>query len=152
MRFGPEESMGAGQNRSAFYLVLGVSAPLLIDLGRSATQIPNEFWVSTSTNTANLGTLSDPFDASTQPLFDQVMEKMLPNCTIHLLSGTYQTLGTWQARSGGWPQVKSGQRIVGSGIDHTTIHLCRPGTGSYWFGTPGVSCTNIEVSDLTVDG
>ena len=117
----------------------------------AATQIPNEFWVSTSTNTANLGTLSDPFDASSQPLFDKLMAKMPPNCIIHLLSGTYQTFGTWQAHSGGWHQVKAGQRIVGSGIDHTTIHLCTPGPG-HWFGTPGITTTNIEISDLTLDG
>src|ERR1044071_2428183 len=135
-----------------FYLVAMISAYLSVNSGRGATQIPNEFWVSTSTNTGNLGTLSDPYDASTQKLFDQVMTKMPPNCTIHLLSGTYQTLGTWQARSGGWAQVKSGQRIVGSGIDHTIIHLCRAGTGSYWFGTPGIASTNIELSDLTIDG
>lgn len=32
----------------------------------SATEFDNEFWISTNTNTANLGTLSDPFDGSTR--------------------------------------------------------------------------------------
>jgi hypothetical protein len=128
-----------------FFQLTCVTAP-------AVTEFSNEFWVSTSTNTANRGTLADPYNASTQPLFDKVMADMPPNCVVHLLAGTYQTLGTWQARSGGWPQVKSGQRIVGAGIDHTTIHLCRTGIGSYWFGTPGITCTNIEVSDLTIDG
>jgi hypothetical protein len=137
--------------KSVLLIFASASTQLVMD-SVMAAPIPNEFWISTSTNTAGAGTLTEPYDASTQVLFDGVMSKMPPNCTVHLLSGTYETLGTWQARSGGWQQVKSGQRIVGSGIDHTTIHLARPGFGSYWFGTPGVANTNIEVSDLTIDG
>jgi hypothetical protein len=146
--------MGAGQTKQALAILIAaaITTMLLANSSQAATEIPNELWVSTSTNTTNLGTLSEPYDASTQPLFDQLMAKLPPNCTIHLLSGTYQTRGTWQARSGGWAQVKSGQKIVGSGIDHTTIHLRPPVTGAYWFGTPGVASTNIEVSDLTIDG
>src|SRR6266568_6383862 len=138
--------------RPAALFFLLVTAGFSFELSRAGNPILGEFWVCASTNTANLGTLADPYNASTQPLFDHVMADMPPNCTVHLLSGTYLTLGTWQARYGGWQQLKSGQRIVGRGIDHTTIHMVRLGTGSIWFGTPGIAGTNIEVSDLTIDG
>ena len=66
----------------------------------------NEFWISTNTATANLGTLSDPFDGSTQVKFDSAMDSLPPNSTIHILAGTYQTLGNL----GGWG-VKSAKRF-----------------------------------------
>ena len=135
-----------------FVTFLVIAAQISLTAGHAATRLSDDFWVSTSTNTLNLGTLSDPYNASTQVLFDKVMADLPPNCTVHLLSGTYQTLGTWQARVGGWPQVKSGQKIVGAGIDHSIIHFCRTGTGSYSFGNAGIAGTNIEISDLTIDG
>ena len=115
----------------------------------------NEFWISTNTATANLGTLSDPFDGSTQVKFDSVMDSLPPNSTIHILAGTYQTLGNL----GGWG-VKSGQKILGSGIDVTIVQLASGASDqTFILGTqiiPGtlgqISATNAEISDLTCDG
>ncbi len=115
---------------------------------KTETQFTNEFWISTSTNTASLGTLSDPYDGSTQAKFDAVMSNMPPYTTIHLLAGTYQTFGDSDSNPG-W-KVKSGQKILGSGIDVTILQLVS--------GRPNQTCvmrsevsTNVEISDLTVD-
>jgi hypothetical protein len=132
-------------------LMCAVHSIILVQQSQAVTQLTNEFWVSPSTNTFNLGTLPDPFDGSTEPKFDGVMNSMPPNCMIHLLSGTYQTSGT---QTNAWT-IKTGQRIMGSGIDKTIIHLNYYTVGVYGIGNPGGasgSGTNIEFSDLTVDG
>jgi hypothetical protein len=111
---------------------------------RAATQFTNEFWLSTSTNTANLGTLSDPFDCSTRAKFDAVMAARTNNCTIHILAGTYQTHGS--AAFG----LRSGQKILGSGIGNTVIQLASDAADNTIAFSSYVG-TNIEICDLTVD-
>jgi hypothetical protein len=109
----------------------------------------NEFWISTSTNTANLGTLSAPYDGSTPVKFDTIMSNLPPYTTIHVLAGTYQTYGDSDSNPG-W-EAKSGQKILGSGIDVTILQLVsgRPdGTAVM----RSEASTNIEISDLTLDG
>lgn len=120
-------------------------ASLLTTTAYAETEIDNEFWISTSTNTENLGTLDNPFDGSTATKFDSIMNSLPPNSTIHILAGTYQTYG-----GTGW-QLKSGQKILGSGKDVTVLQMA-PGASSgvvVW----GMSslCTNVEVADLTCD-
>jgi len=112
----------------------------------AATTNANEFWISTNTTTANLGTITDPFDGSTQVKFDAAMGNLPPNSTIHIMAGTYQTYG--QAAY----YLKSGQKILGSGIDVTILQLA-PGTpGSvFTFVLGGSGTTNLEISDLTCD-
>lgn len=115
----------------------------------AGTEFTNEFWVSTSTNTANLGTLDNPFDCSTAALFDMVLSNLPPNCTLHILGGTYQTAGPT-----GW-HLKDGQKLLGSGIDTTIIQLvpyARDGDLVLGDAAPGGSTdTNIEIADLTCD-
>ena len=125
---------------------------------KAETVFTNEFWISTSTNTANLGTLSDPFDGSTQMKFDTVMHNLCgdythPNSTIHILAGTYQTLGSSSFNQGvGW-RLQQGQKIWGSGIDNTIIRLVTNVlTQTYVIGSFPFGCSNMEVADLTLDG
>jgi hypothetical protein len=118
------------------------------------TRFSNEFWVSTSTNTANLGTMDNPYDGSTQPKFDAVLTNLPPNSTLHILAGTYQTFG--DSGNSGHGSLKSGQKILGSGIDATIIQIA-PGTPDAGSGPTVLStcyssgCSNIEVCDLTCD-
>lgn len=114
------------------------------------TLIQNEYWISPSTNTLNLGTLTDPWDGSTADKFGQKLYDLPPNSTLHVLAGTYETHGT--AYSGvGW-NVKSGQKIIGSGIDVTIIRLKSGTPDNNWvFGTISGANSNIVVSDMTID-
>jgi len=122
---------------------------LLTQSASAAIQITNEFWICTNSGTADLGTLSDPFDGSTASKFDSRMSSIPANSTIHILAGTYQTFG-----NSAW-LVKSGQKILGSGIDVTIVKLAA-GTPSNIgvIGSAGSGSnvgTNMEVSDLTAD-
>jgi hypothetical protein len=101
----------------------------------SAMQYTNEFWISTNatgnfyftpsgTVTANVGTIDNPYDGSSQANFDTNMNSFPPNTTIHIMAGTYSTYGNDFASNGltGF-HVKSGQKILGSGVDVTTLVL-----------------------------
>src|ERR1051326_3791764 len=106
------------------------------------TQLTNEFWVCSCTNTANLGTLSAPYDGSTQAKFDSVMANLPPGCAVHLLAGTYQTHGN-QA------YFLHGQKVLGSGRDVTIIQLA-PDTPSLTtiIATGSQPANGVEISDL----
>src|SRR5208282_4774527 len=126
-----------------------LSATFFVQAVSAETQFTNEFWISTSTNTANLGTLDNPYDGSTQAKFDGVMAGLPPNTTIHILAGTYQTIG-----QNNW-SIQSGQKILGSGIDNTIVKLV-PNNGNGWYvyvmsGLSGLVYSNIVVADLTLD-
>jgi hypothetical protein len=130
---------------------------LLLVQTASAIQLTNEFWISTNTPTANLGTLADPFDGSTATTFDLAMSNMPPNSVMHILAGTYQTKGWNPCLPWGW-RLKTGQKILGSGIDVTIIQeVANVGCCAHVMSTSntcsgvGFSCSNIEISDLTVD-
>lgn len=132
-------------------LAIVAAAILSLVVAASAeTSIPNEFWVCDSTNTSNLGTLENPFDGSDRAKFDSVMSQMPPNCAIHILAGTYETWGEL-----GW-SVKTGQKIIGSGIDVTILQFSTDtpvnSAGPAVIANSGGPVTNVEVSDLTVDG
>jgi hypothetical protein len=108
-----------------------------------------EFWISTNPASRNLGTLDNPFVCVTQPQFDRTMSNLPPNCTIHILAGTYPTHGSPTGYS-----LKTGQKVMGLGIDVTILKLapntpdntCVIGSIGGYFGT------NMEISDLTCDG
>jgi hypothetical protein len=130
-------------------LTLLVSAGLRMQL-RAATVSQNEFWVSAvpTGTTAHAGTITDPYDGSTQVKFDALFNNNsfphLPaNCTVHLLGGTYMTSG-----AAGFV-LQTGQKILGSGMDITTVVLAS-GTGqeSIFVCTGG---DGIEICDLTCD-
>jgi len=117
----------------------------LIASTNGATQFANEFWISTNTATADLGTLSDPYDGSTAAKFDARMSAMPANTAIHIIAGTYQTGG-----NAGWA-AKSGQNISGSGKDITILHLTNGSPTSSYVVTCANPATNVAVSDLTLD-
>ena len=111
------------------------------------------------------GTQSDPYNANTDldaELFDQVMES-LPETTplrVHLGPGEYLTKGYADGVSGGW-QPKPGMKLVGSGIDVTTLKLTGtqdPGSGARHYyllghalGSGNPLMDFFEVSDLTLN-
>jgi hypothetical protein len=127
----------------------------MAQLAHAETEFTNEFWVSTvvQTNGGNGvygdGTLECPYDGSTEVKFDTVMNSMPPNCTIHLLAGTFQAKGDGGQ---GYAWVQTGQKILGSGMDNTIIQLIpnAPGGGGAVFVLDGVG-SNIVVADLTLD-
>jgi hypothetical protein len=101
----------------------------------------NEFWICTSTNTSNLGTEASPYDCSTSTKFNTVINNMPAYSTIHVMAGTYQTPG-WTC------PLKSGQKLLGSGMDVTILQLQTDDSATL---TSGYICTNIEVCDMTLD-
>src|SRR5690242_16247275 len=79
-----------------------------------------EYWVDYRTDgNAGSGTETDPFDGSSQSKLDALLNSFPPFTTVHLGAGTFLTNGSG---SGGW-QPKSGQRVVGAGIDDTFLKL-----------------------------
>jgi hypothetical protein len=108
-----------------------------------AAEKGNEYWVSTNEDSDNLGTLDNPYICDTQSKFDDTMNSLPENSTIHILAGTYQTLG-----ENNW-FIKSGQKILGNGIDTTIIQLVTNApSGTFVMGSH--IGTNMAVSDLTV--
>src|SRR5262249_53299481 len=99
------------------FLVLVSSCSKLAHPEKPATET-GEFWISTNPASKNLGTLDNPFVCGTETQFDQTMSNLPPNCTVHILAGTYPTHGTPGAFS-----VKTGQKVIGSGMDVTILKL-----------------------------
>jgi hypothetical protein len=77
---------------------------------------------------AGSGTQTDPFDGSTLAKFDALMSGMAVNTCVHLGPGEFETAGYYNGLSGSGWQAKSGMRIVGSGIDVTTLKLVSAAT------------------------
>jgi hypothetical protein len=117
-------------------------------------QYSNEFWISTNA-TGNVypsslgtggGTLANPLDGSTVSSFDSNMNNLPANCVIHILPGTYQTHG-----GDGW-WVHSGEKIIGSGIDVTTLQLVPTPSDNFTYTIDSEDyLTNVVVSGLTID-
>jgi hypothetical protein len=112
------------------------------------------------------GTANDPYDGSTAAKFDARMSELPEKTTVHLGPATaanpFLTTGFWINSDGssgsGW-QPKAGMRLVGSGIDVTTLKLTgasdpASGTRHYFAIGHTLSSTTLdsfEVSDLTID-
>ncbi len=128
---------------------------------------PFDVWVAIRTDgIKGSGTLNDPYDGSTQSKFDSLMSGYAANTRVHLGPGTFTTQGYYDgAASGyGW-QPKPAMKIIGSGIDVTTIQLASslPTNNVHYFaighalstGTAPNQVANpmdfCEVSDLTID-
>ena len=106
------------------------------------------------------GTQADPYNSQQ---FDQIMNGLpaSPPVRVNLGPGEFLTQGYADDVSGGW-QPKPGMKIVGSGIDVTTLKLTGaqddPGAAKrhYWaighqLKTGGSLMDYFEVSDLTID-
>ena len=112
-------------------------------------------WIALRTDLAvGTGTANDPFDGSTAAKFDALMSGFSPNTRIHLGPGIFQTNGYADEVGGGW-QAKIGMKIVGSGIDVTTLQLAATATDAHFYAIGHVlSITTLEyfeVADLTID-
>jgi len=127
-----------------------------LDTSNIFTVIPSstfrEVWLSPTAGGTNAGTQANPYDASTQTKFDDIITSLGTNpITIHLLPGTYNTYNGITIRNG-W-------KILGAGIDATIIKYNGPAdTGTnYDFGVISSfmlgddSASNMRVADLTVD-
>jgi hypothetical protein len=129
--------------------------------GRSGgTTGSNTYWISTNAtrNFVNpkfhVGmSLDAPLDGSTAATFDDNMNHIPPHSRIYLLPGTYQTLG-----DAAWGP-KTGQQIIGSGMDITVLQFPSNAIVSGRLVRPHLikplspyRQTNILVSDLTLDG
>jgi hypothetical protein len=108
------------------------------------------------------GTFDDPWNGSTQAMFDAAMGAVPENSTVFLGPASFDSNGnpTLFFQSKGYPAgfaVKSGQRIVGAGRDVTIIKLTGHlgGVQNSVFGMPFASGSDFlygfEVSNLTVD-
>ena len=119
----------------------------------------NVWFAVRSDGTRGSGTPSDPYNGE---VFDEVMASLpsTPPVCMHLGPGEFQTTGFYEGMSGGW-QPHPGMRIIGSGIDVTTLKVTGaqdPGSGTrhYWaigheLGSGGTLMDYFEVSDLTID-
>ncbi|MBL9171120.1 MAG: hypothetical protein JNN07_25530 [Verrucomicrobiales bacterium] len=105
---------------------------------------------------AGSGTQADPLNCTPSGKFDEYMRGMAENTCIHLGPGVFVTLGYYTGipSNTSW-QAKKGMRIVGSGIDVTTIQLVN-NTGSKQIYAVGHALSastvdNFEICDLTID-
>jgi hypothetical protein len=121
----------------------------IILVSNTSASAANEFWVAPRTDgLAGTGTITDPYDGSTQTKFDTVMSSLTSNSNIaiHLLPGSYQSHFTWN--------LPAGCKFRGSGKSLVTIQNADGYySGANCIGTPrtGLLTDNVEVSDLTVD-
>jgi hypothetical protein len=117
-------------------------------------------WLAVRTDgVGGSGTANDPYDASTAAKFDGWMSVFPAGTLVNLGPGVFQTNGYADGVSGGW-QAKAGMRIVGAGIDVTTLKLVGAATDNKHYhaishaldsGTSPTPAEFFEVSDLTVD-
>jgi len=112
---------------------------------------------------AGSGTLNDPYDGSSSTKFDTLMNSFAEFTRVNLGPGTFETRGYSDDASGvGW-QPKRGMKIVGSGIDITTLKLVSAAADNKQYfavghalatssgGSQGVLADFFEISDLTID-
>jgi hypothetical protein len=105
-----------------------------------------------------IGTQNDPYDGSTATKLDTILNNLVANTRIHFGPGTFQINGYQDGATSGW--LKSGMKIVGSGIDVTTLQMVGATTMSkHYFaighpfssgGQPNLM-DHFEISDLTID-
>jgi hypothetical protein len=113
-----------------FFVSCSIAPPLIGASGVSDVAPTNTYWISPAMN------------------FDAIMDSLPANATIHLLAGTYETTGCL-----GWGP-KTGQTIIGAGINSTTLRFpTRLYPKFKWLIEPHSPYhqTNITVSDLTLD-
>src|SRR5262245_32018195 len=117
---------------------------------------PFEVWIAFRTDgIRGTGTASDPYDGSTQAKFDEKMNLFASqsNITIHIGPGLFETNGF--DGTNGW-QARPGMKIVGSGMDVTTLKLVNvsPASALHYFAighSLGTVADLFEVADLTID-
>jgi hypothetical protein len=114
-----------------------------------------DVWIALRTDGAQgAGTESDPYDGSTAATFDALMRALPGDTAIHLGRGVFETHGFSPNVAASW-QPKSGQKIIGSGIDVTVLKLVNASVAGnpYWVigGDYNHFLAAFEASDLTLD-
>jgi len=120
-----------------------------------------DVWIAWRTDgVAGSGTQQDPYDGSTIAKFDTLMNGFAANTCVHLgptsTANPFQTAGYCDGPpASGW-QPKSGMRIVGSGIDVTTLKLVSVATGTQraYAIAHAISSSTVdffELSDLAIN-
>jgi hypothetical protein len=133
----------------AILALLFVTGSLSTALRAAVATDTNEVWISARTNALGTGAIFGN-GAITNPFygdFDAIIKSLATNTTIHLLPGIHYTIGTnWSGL-----QLKAYQRVIGAGIDTTTVR--RDTNFSYNAGTVvfNSSADGVEVRDLTLD-
>ena len=82
----------------------------------------NKYLAVRSDQVGGTGTLSDPLNANTSTIFDTLMSSFSENTRVHLGPGTFETKGYYDGLIGGF-QAKKGMKIIGAGIDITTLKI-----------------------------
>src|SRR5437016_6419388 len=83
-----------------------------VTLAGKLSKPPREVWIAVrSDGRAGKGTVTDPYNGSTQGKFDMRVASVGPNTLIHLGPGTFQT-----AWNHSW-RVKDGWCFVGAGMN-----------------------------------
>ncbi len=116
-------------------------------------------WIAYRTDgVAGSGTQNDPWDGSTATRLDTVLNSLLANTRVHFGPGTFQINGYQDGATSGW--LKSGMKIVGSGIDVTKLQMVGATTASKHYFAIGHPFSSggqpnlmdyFEISDLTID-
>src|SRR3989442_12519961 len=119
---------------------LMINQPLLDSLLQEADSF--EVYLTSVSGVPGSGTITDPYDASNAANFDAMMNSLMPNTTVHLDAGVFLTKGHADGVSGGW-QPKRGMRIIGEGLDVTTIKLVSAATNDKHYFAIGADDTAI---------
>ena len=115
----------------------------VIASGNSSSQIAGGITCYAAARTDGLtgtGTISSPFNVSTQALFDSVIPSLPVNSTIYLMAGTYQTHGV---------TLPAGSSLIGFGANITTITLTAVIGDAIMVQGSGDNCI---ISNITFDG
>src|SRR6266516_1761374 len=112
-------------------------------------------WIAYRTDgVKGTGTQNDPYDASTATKLDALLNNFSANTRVHMGPGPFQTNGYADGVGGGW-QPKPGMKIVGSGIDVTTLQLAATSSNAHFYAIGHALSSStldyFEVSDLTID-
>jgi hypothetical protein len=117
---------------------------------------PFQIWVAVRSEKGS-GTLNDPYGADTAAKFDAIMALFATqsNVTIHLGPGTFYTQGYAVGTGVGW-QARPGMKILGSGVDVTTLQLVNAGANQTYYAIghalgSSTKADYFEVDNLTID-
>jgi hypothetical protein len=116
-------------------------------------------WIASRTDgVAGSGTQNDPYDGSTAARLDTVLNSLVASTRIHFGPGTFQINGYQDGAVSGW--LKSGMKIVGSGMDVTKLQMVGVSTTNKHYFAIGHPLSSggqpnlidfFEISDLTID-
>lgn len=115
-------------------------------------------WIAIRTdNITGRGVQWDPYDGSTTEKLDTLLRSFPTHTVIHFGPGTFTTRGypTWPIALAYKWQLKTGWKLIGSGIDQTTIKLADQAADvenfHAYIAYSADTIDDVEISDLTFD-